>query len=744
MKAHCTAKELAGLPGMPGTEQNVNAKAKRENWPCQKRSGRGGGREYAVTALPLETRKALATLNTSVGIDHPAVRAAANQVAQIQLSAEEAEQQRMAARAESLATFNRLPSWQQTAAKAKAAIIAACNRYITTHELPKTDGENSFSHEYSLGRIVVAEWVRREIPHFHPGTLRSWIREEHELGMMGLVDCYGNRKGQSKIETCEPLKNALIALMTTTPHIKAKHAHEVALAMCPDAPRVSVKSVERFMTRWQADNAQVHTYITNPDAWKNQYMAAFGRVAESVTELNQRWEIDATPADLMLVDGRHKVLGITDVYSRRKMMVVSKTERAVDNCALLRLALMAWGVPDNLVIDNGSAYVADYTQAFLRDAQINPIVCTPFASEQKPFIERSFRVMSHDLVELLPGYIGHSVSDRKSIEARKSFASRIMQPDEIIEVNMTAAQLQTFLTRWCESQHNTVHSELNKTPNQMVAEWPHPVRMISDERALDVLLAQAPGDGGWRTVTKRKGIQVDTFEYHHSALSIYIGQRVQVKYDPNDMGRIIVYAPDLETDVLQFVCIAECPEITGISRQEVAQAAKQVQKQIAEEASRLKKLARRELKGRDIAELALSQREQNAPNLVNLPRQTVEYTTPGLTAAGLAAQALDGVMSSPSEHAPEIEAKRLTAIPEQPTDDAATVRNRKVVQLRPEEPAGFKVPDDRSDRWLLWNDIDQRIKNADEGLLDEEIRFYTSFRNSATWRAFDNIRATAH
>ena len=48
MKTNYTAKELAGLPGMPSTEQNVNARAKRENWPFQKRAGRGGGREYAV------------------------------------------------------------------------------------------------------------------------------------------------------------------------------------------------------------------------------------------------------------------------------------------------------------------------------------------------------------------------------------------------------------------------------------------------------------------------------------------------------------------------------------------------------------------------------------------------------------------------------------------------------------------------------------------------------------------------
>lgn len=36
----------AGLPGVPGTKQNVIARAKREGWKSRPRRGRGGGREY--------------------------------------------------------------------------------------------------------------------------------------------------------------------------------------------------------------------------------------------------------------------------------------------------------------------------------------------------------------------------------------------------------------------------------------------------------------------------------------------------------------------------------------------------------------------------------------------------------------------------------------------------------------------------------------------------------------------------
>jgi len=73
-----TAAELAGLalPGLPGTPQNVTAKAKRESWSHRPRRGRGGGREYPVSALPDKARAALARRALAAEAPAPAVVAA--------------------------------------------------------------------------------------------------------------------------------------------------------------------------------------------------------------------------------------------------------------------------------------------------------------------------------------------------------------------------------------------------------------------------------------------------------------------------------------------------------------------------------------------------------------------------------------------------------------------------------------------------------------------------------------------
>ena len=55
-KTHYSAKELAGLPGLPGTDRGIQKQADRESWSSRQRPGRGGGKEYPLSALPAETR----------------------------------------------------------------------------------------------------------------------------------------------------------------------------------------------------------------------------------------------------------------------------------------------------------------------------------------------------------------------------------------------------------------------------------------------------------------------------------------------------------------------------------------------------------------------------------------------------------------------------------------------------------------------------------------------------------------
>jgi hypothetical protein len=655
IKGHYTAKELEGLPGLPETESAIIRLAKRENWPFQKRAGRGGGREYSLFSLPAETRQALAKQNTKVSIASPAVQSAANQ---IQLSAEEQEKQRQAARAQSLATFKSLPPWQRRGADAKLAIIHACSFYVTGSGLGRTAGQDAFCYEYNMGRIYVHEMVRAEIRQIHPGTLRSWIREEYEFGAMGLVDMYGNRKGQSKIETSPVLKAAIDSLLDSKPHIKSCHINEFIQAHCLDQPRISTKSIERYRTQRASADPQRTLLATNPDKFKSHMQPAFGSRSEGIINLNQLWEFDATPADVMLVDGRHSVLGMIDVYSRRMKLLVSKTSRTVMVNTLMRRGLMDFGVPDAIKTDNGQDYTSEHFERVLGDLEIYHDLCDPFSGDQKPHIERGLGSFSHDLVELLPGYIGHNVADRKDIESRKTFAQRLKDPDHVIEVNMTAADFQAFCDNWCTAYHQRIHSTLGRSPGTMANEWPGQIRAISEERALDVLLATAPRHGGLRAATKR-GVKVERYWYIDPALVSWIGKGriLQVLHEPEDLGRVIIQGPN-EFGVYEHICVAVCTEILGISRAELARATNEAWKLHTAELRADLKRSKNVLKNAPAADIIMAARMQDAGKVVALPRPTIEYSTPGLVAAKAATDVLDNIQPAAPVASPEVQAMK--------------------------------------------------------------------------------------
>lgn len=59
-----SAAELVGTTGLPSTPQNIKSKAKREGWQSRPRKGRGGGSEYHISGLPIETQAALLVGNS--------------------------------------------------------------------------------------------------------------------------------------------------------------------------------------------------------------------------------------------------------------------------------------------------------------------------------------------------------------------------------------------------------------------------------------------------------------------------------------------------------------------------------------------------------------------------------------------------------------------------------------------------------------------------------------------------------
>lgn len=631
------AAELAGLPGMPATKSAVIRRAKAQQWTVRTVAKRGGEtQEFSLASLPPETQRAL---SADLPQSDPA-RLGAVEGAKLQLKTQLDSTARQTRRLDSLKSAAGLPATEQQRIDARLAILRALDVYRTTHQLTQQAAEHEFADAFSHGRIAIDGTVHRIQPAVSARTLQRWRLAIKEHGISALANSFGShRKGSGKIDRQPEVHDLLIGALVKFPHARASHLIQILQARLGATCELpSERSLARWLARYRREHAQTLCAIANPDAWKNKYMVAFGSASDGIERLNQRWELDSTPADVMLTDGRHSIIGVIDVYARRPVLLVSKTSKATAVGLATRKALLEFGVPEKAKTDNGSDYTSHYFTRVLRSLDVTHELCKPFAGWEKPYIERFFGTYTRDLAELLDGFIGHNVAERRAIESRKSFAERLMTRDEVVEISLSSAELQKFCDDWIEHIYmHRAHEGLGgKTPWQMVAEWDQPVRRIEDARALDILLAEAPDNHGRRTVQK-KGIAVDGAFFVAPELEAFVGQQVLVRFDPQDLGRIYVFGgPDL-----QFVCVAECPARTGIDRQEVAARAREIQKSRVQTERAALKAAAKKLKTDDlVGEIIRDQAIKNG-KLKLFPQRGETHTSDGLRAAADALAARD-------------------------------------------------------------------------------------------------------
>lgn len=626
-----SATDIAGLPGLPTTDRGVHKAADREGWNRRRRQ-RGKGWEYHINSLPTPAQFAIAARQTK--IDTAAARA--GRAAAAELIADERH-----VNGEPVSLVS-LTGRARSRAEAKLAILDALAAYMERSGRAPTAAVAAFATHYGDGTLAIEPWIRDLAPQISPATLWRWRGAARREGAGRLGGRYGNRRGSGKIDAHPDLLALAEAMVAEYPHVQAKALHRAILARYGDAglQLPSASACARWLGRWKIRHASLYTAINNPDAWKSRYMPAFGSASEDIHRLNQRWELDSTPADVLLADGRHHVIGVIDVYSRRAKLLVAQTSKAVAIASLVRRAILDWGVPETAKHDNGADYTSHHVQRVWDMLDVQPDLCRPFAGWEKPHIERFFRSFAHGLIELMPGYCGHNVAERQAIEARTSFADRLMQRGQVIRISKTAAELQEFCDRWLEAvYHRDPHSGLGGvSPMERAAG--QPARRVDNERALDILLAPAAGDNGHRVVGK-KGIRVDGLLYIAPELGDLVGEPVLVLEDASDLGYIQVFA-DLG-EGMRHVCVAQCPEVTGVSRQAIAAETRARRTHRVEQQRRELKRRAKDLNVKNIAFEILASREAGAGRVTPLPGREEGYDSEGLTAAAQAAEARERI-----------------------------------------------------------------------------------------------------
>ncbi|WP_173085144.1 DDE-type integrase/transposase/recombinase [Fundidesulfovibrio magnetotacticus] len=519
---------------------SIHRRASREGWAFRPRQGRGGGREFLPASLPADIREALVRVSAS-----EAASAGRREALALRLNEDLNARAASASRQEGLARIVCLSGRARSRAEARAALVAACSDFTAQAGLGRRAGRELFAVQYNAQAITVDAEIRALVSKVCANSLHNWEKTLEREGLARLAGNYGqHRRGSGVIDSNPELRQFVLAMLVDHPHADAKNISRAIDARFHDQNlRVSLRNLQRWLRSWKEQNAQLHTAMTNPDAWRSKYKAAGGSASAHILRLNQRWEIDSTLGDVMLADGkRHAVIGCVDVYSRRHKLHVARTSSSAGVLSLLRRCLLDWGIPEELGTDNGQDYTSRQVQSVLAGLDIRQDLAPPFTPEHKPFVERAFRTFSHGLLELCGGYIGHDVAERKAIESRRSMANRLFKTGQSVELRMTPEELQAFCDRWTDTVFaHDPHAGLNgRSPWQMAAAWTEPVARIQDERALDVLLLPAADGDGMRRIAK-KGIKLGGAWYDSPALGGHEGQSVRVLVDDGDLGSCHVF-----------------------------------------------------------------------------------------------------------------------------------------------------------------------------------------------------------
>lgn len=707
-----TARDLAGLPGLPGTDRGIRKRALIEGWTCSTEPVRGGLLvRYDPSTLPAEARLALAArfaVSTDTAPMSDAAAALAKRTAFIVDAPARPMKEADAQRTRVLVIFQRW--WQAIGGKLHPAL-------------------EQFAFLWSSGLLPdVPQALRDAIPKLAAPTLRRWWLDMQARG--SLVRPAHPSRGKFAALSGE-VGTAALAVLSSKPHLSATAVRNLLIkeGTVPFELIPSERAFQRAFTAFKTDNAQAWLAHTNPDAWRSSYLSASGDAAAHITRPNQEWQMDSTVGDCMLFDPetgevrRHHIIAVIDVFTRRVMFLVTRTSKANAIAALIRRAMDAWGKPESIKTDNGSDYVADLLEFALVQLGISHPLCEPFQPQQKPFVERVFGSLLHSLFPLLTGFVGHSVVDRKAIESAKSFAQRLCGKKAIgqqVELRLTPDHLQTMIDNWVSDYLDAKHGTLGVSPNAHTQAHLREIVRV-DTRALDLFLSPVSVNKT-STITK-KGIRIDNGWYTAPELGGREGLEVRCRIAEDEIGEVYVFNLDGS-----FMCVATDISRLGVSAQEVAAKRKGHQRKVlAEFKSAIKHAQKAYDTDKAVRDVYLDREhaaiERSDGKVQRLPVRESLGTTPAIDSA------INGLEGRSQRKAPQVPSHQVEAV------RAAMARLEST-----DAPAAqvFRVSNTPNARYSAWLRMQARTQQG-QALTPAEKTWFASFSTSAEWRAMDRL-----
>ncbi len=699
-----SAQDLAGMPGMPGTDRGVRIAADRAGWTSRKRHA-GKGLEYAFGDLPAETRRALqaqqlelaitsvSTAEASPSLAPAAFAGAAPSLAAPVLSHDLTDRQRLErdARSGVLAALRRLQA--DTGCSQEAAMTTLLTNARAGRLDPVLDN-----------MLRLARDPRGRAGDGYPSvrTLKRWISAGPDLApkvKRAALDVPAWAATFLR-EYQQPQKPSVDA------------AYRAACQQWPAGERPSIHQVRRFLAKL----GTVTRERGRMGARELKNIQPFVRRTFDMLLPNDVWSADGHTFDAEVQHPLHgrpfrpEITTFIDIATRRAVgWSVDLAESSYAVADALRNGVERNGIPAIIYVDNGSGY----RNAFMSDEAtglVGRIGATiehslPYNSQARGVIERAHQTIWVAGAKQLPAYMGAAM-DR---EAR-------LQQFKLTRKALKAGGAMPLMpwhlfVQWCEQRiadyNARAHRSLgNLSPdmvwaNHLAQNW-RPVELKQEELA--TLFRP-------RVVRKLARAEIRLFNniYFARELEEFHGLEAHIAYDIHDASRVWVYAPDG-----RLICEAQ---VNGNARHYFPV---------------------------PVVEQARQKRAQGRLNRVETKREEILaelHGAPALAAPEAAQIVIGGRIVDPAaalaerRAAAEAIADAIVITPE-PAAPAAS-RQAPEPDIKP-RPRSERDPAENYADWLA---LDQLIQQGTE-VSEADARWHRSYPNSAQFRAQHKKTAT--
>jgi len=542
------AVDLAGLPGLPGTDRRVHTRAEKEGWTRRQRE-RGKGSEYAFSSLPPATQAAILLRERPQQPAKPRNTLAPSEarLASIWQRYEQAKQPM-----KDVAT-TRLQALDAVSVLVRGGTALMQARAIVAAQLQR-DGVRGGSAA-SIGRwqqdVAHAhrkDWLALLLPHYAGRTATAEI--EPEAWELFKADYL--RQEQPTASSCY---DRLVRIATTRgwelPSLKTFTRR--VIRELPRAVRVLAREGEEALSK------------TYPAQERDRSMM---EALDGVNADGHRWDIRVRFPDG--TEGRPCILGWQDLGCG-KLLAWRLGDH--ENSDMVRLSfgdlVRSYGVPASVYLDNGRAFASKWMTGGtpnryrfkVREEDPTGLITslvgannvhwvTPYHGQAKP-IERMWRDFCDRIAKhpaFAGAYVGNNVANKP-----ENYGSRVIEWAEFERVvtseihahnARTGRQLKSCAGRSFDAAFAESYARIT-------------VRKVSDEQLRQLLLAAeavtaSPIDGSVRLAGNR---------YWTEALSEHAGRKLVLRIDPWHLqGVAHVYALDGT-----YIAAAECVAAVGFA-----------------------------------------------------------------------------------------------------------------------------------------------------------------------------------